>query len=764
MPDINNENEITLFAETNFRGQPKKFGIKLDDRRRHIYVIGKTGMGKTNLLENLIYSDIIKGHGCCYVDPHGDTAEKLLDFIPPHRINDVIYFNPADIDYPLSFNVLEKVDPQVRHLVASGLIGVFKKLWADSWGPRLEYILRHCILALLDYPGSTMLGINRMLIDKVYRKKVLSKVTDPVVKTFWIDEYPKWSERVLQEVISPIQNKVGQFLSTSLLRNIVGQVSSSIDLRKVMDEKKILILNLSKGKIGEDAMQLLGSMIITKIQLAAMSRVDIPEKDRKDFFLYVDELQNFVTESFANILSEARKYRLNLTVAHQYIEQLGEVVGPAVFGNVGTIVCFRVGAADAEFLTKEFAPTFDETDLVNLPKYNIYLKLMIDGVSSDPFSATCLPPLGQHEGHADKIITVSRERYSKKRDVVEEKIARWSGVMGDEEDIKEKEKEFVHHPKPEFKPRQEYRKPVTQQPYRRDERPGERFSQEQERPAIRQDRPPQRQERFEQRKERTTQRTERPAPRNEAAIPQKPSYSEEARPEAPSGPDKFRPYEAKCDKCGITTYVSFKPDGKRDVFCKDCLKEFKKLKKEEMDKLQKIKEALLRGENVPGVDRVEDEKTVSLSEIMEKKPVEINERIMPTQSDRKPSLPALSKEPSSRSIKKVGASNIPKSLNRPPDVPPLPGKTGPEESSRIDAGQAKASRPDALQAKPDVPRIPVLPRKKEENKMIEAKKEAPKISPPPPARVSAPEIPRPPAKNEDQKGGVMKQGEAVKFD
>lgn len=424
--------QVTPFAVTNFRNEQRKFGIKLDDRRRHIYAIGKTGMGKTNLLENLIYSDIMNGHGCCYVDPHGDTAEKILNFIPASRINDVIYFNPADIDYPISFNVLEKVDPQVRHLVASGLIGVFKKLWADSWGPRLEYILRHAILALLDFPGSTMLGINRLLIDKDYRNKVVSKVTDPVVKTFWVDEYPKWNERVLQEVISPIQNKVGQFLSTSLLRNIVGQVTSTIDLRKAMDENKIIILNLSKGKIGEDAMQLLGSMIITKIQLAAMSRVDIPEEERKDFFLYVDELQNFVTESFANILSEARKYRLNLTVAHQYIEQLGEVVGPAIFGNVGTIITFRIGAADAEFLEKEFQPNFTADDLVNLPKYNVYLRLMIDGIASEPFSATTLPPLSQPQGNEEKIIKVSRERYSKTKDIVEDKIRRWSETKADE--------------------------------------------------------------------------------------------------------------------------------------------------------------------------------------------------------------------------------------------------------------------------------------------------------------------------------------------
>lgn len=423
----NNHNEITLFAETTFRNKFKKFGIKTDDRRRHVYVIGKTGMGKTTLIENMVYSDILAGKGVCYVDPHGDTAEKTLGWIPPDRINDVIYFNPADIEHPISFNVLEKVAPEYRHLVASGLIGVFKKQWADSWGPRLEYILRNAILALLEYPDSTLLGINRMLVDKNYNKKVISKITDPVVKSFWVDEYPKWNERVLQEVISPIQNKVGQFLSTSLIRNIVGQVKSSINLRKVMDEGKILILNLSKGRIGEDASALLGAMMVTKIQLAAMSRVDVAEEKRKDFYLYVDEFQNFATDSFADILSEARKYRLNLIIAHQYIEQLGEVVKPAVFGNVGTIICFRVGAADAEELVKEFTPVFTEEDLVNLPKYEVCLKLMIDGIASDPFSARGLPPLSKEEetDNREKAIKVSRERYAKSRKVVEDKIMRW---------------------------------------------------------------------------------------------------------------------------------------------------------------------------------------------------------------------------------------------------------------------------------------------------------------------------------------------------
>ncbi|MEK7494567.1 MAG: type IV secretion system DNA-binding domain-containing protein, partial [Patescibacteria group bacterium] len=382
MPE-NHQNDITFFAKTNFRGQERVFGIKTDDRRRHMYVIGKTGMGKTNLLENLAIQDIQKGHGIAFIDPHGDTAEKIIKAIPANRINDVIYFNPADQDFPIAFNVMEKVGPEYRHLVASGLVGVFKKIWADSWGPRLEYILRNAILALLEYPGSTLLGVTRILVDKSYRERVVEKITDPVVRSFWVDEFTKWNDRTLQEVISPIQNKVGQFLSSSLVRNIVGQTVSSFDIRKVMDEKKILIMNLSKGRIGEDNSALLGAMMITKIQLAAMARVDTPEEERADFYLYVDEFQNFATESFANILSEARKYHLNLILANQYVNQIEEEVRDAIFGNAGSIISFRVGATDAEFLEKEFEPVFMMNDIVNLPKYQIYLKLMIDGIAGD---------------------------------------------------------------------------------------------------------------------------------------------------------------------------------------------------------------------------------------------------------------------------------------------------------------------------------------------------------------------------------------------
>ncbi|MEK7580119.1 MAG: CxxC-x17-CxxC domain-containing protein [Patescibacteria group bacterium] len=427
------DKDLLVFAETNFRNIKEKFGIRVDDRRRHVYLIGKTGTGKSTAMENMIYQDIQAGRGLAIVDPHGDLAEKALNFIPSHRVNDVIYFNPADVEYPIAFNILENIGVTHRHLIASGLVGVFKKIWADSWGPRLEYVLRNAILALLEYPGSTLLGVMRLLVDKEFRNKVIARLTDPVVKSFWVDEYSKYPDRFQSEAIAPIQNKVGQFLSTALIRNIVGQVQSRIDMRDIMDSGKILIMNMSKGRIGEDASALLGAMMITKLQLAAMSRVDVPEPERKDFFLYVDEFQNFATESFANILSEARKYRLNLTLAHQYVAQLDEKVASAVFGNVGTIIGFRIGAEDAEFLAKEFAPKFDETDLVNLSNYDIYLKLMINGVTSEPFSATTLPPLFKLEGNRDKIIRVSRERYAEPQAMVEEKIIRWAS--GSSEDV-----------------------------------------------------------------------------------------------------------------------------------------------------------------------------------------------------------------------------------------------------------------------------------------------------------------------------------------
>ena len=439
------QEDINFFGLTTFRNQRKKFGIKIDDRRRHMYIIGKTGMGKTLLLRNMVVQDIEQGHGIGFVDPHGEAAEELLDYIPSSRINDVVYFNPADLDHPLAFNIMEQVDASHRHLVASGLMGVFKKIWPDVWSARMEYILNNAILALLEYPGSTLLGVNRMLSDPEYRKKVVDHVADPVVKAFWLHEFAKYTQRLEVEATAAIQNKVGQFISNPLIRNIIGQVKSSIDMRKIMDEKKILIMNISKGRVGEDNSRLLGALLITKLQLAAMSRVDVPEEERKDFFLYVDEFQNFATESFATILSEARKYRLSLTLGHQYITQMEEEVRDAVFGNVGTIVVFRVGAEDAEYLEKEFAPEFMAQDLVNLPKYNIDLKLMINGVAGSAFSAETLPPWPKtEESHREKIIKVSQERYATPREIIEGKIGKWMGTRPEEMAMPEKPSQTLY--------------------------------------------------------------------------------------------------------------------------------------------------------------------------------------------------------------------------------------------------------------------------------------------------------------------------------
>jgi len=432
-------NEINFFAETNFRNIRRKFGIKPDDRRRHVYVIGKTGMGKTSMIQNMAIQDIQNGKGLGFVDPHGEAAEELLEFVPSNRINDVVYVNPADMDFPIAFNVMEDVGLEFRHLVAGGLMGVFKKIWPDVWSARMEYILNNSILALLEYPGSTLLGVNRMMSDPEFRKKVVEKITDPVVKSFWVNEFARYSQRYESEATAAIQNKVGQFISTPLIRNIIGQVNSSIDMREIMDNKKILILNLSKGRIGEDNSTLLGALLITKLQLAAMSRVDIREEDRQDFYLYVDEFQNFATESFVSILSEARKYRLCLILAHQYVAQMDETVRDAVFGNIGTLISFRVGAEDAEYLEKEFVPEFIAADIVNLAKYNIYLKLMIDGLAGRPFSATTLPPFpAEKDSNKEKIIKVSREKYGTPRKIIEEKITKWSGFI-ERTDVQEKE-------------------------------------------------------------------------------------------------------------------------------------------------------------------------------------------------------------------------------------------------------------------------------------------------------------------------------------
>ena len=424
--------EINFFGETTFRNKRVKFGIKRDDRRRHFYVLGKTGMGKTSMLQQMIVQDIVGGEGVGFVDPHGEAAEEILHFIPKERIQDVVYFNPADMSYPIAFNVMEDVGPEFRHLVASGLMSVFKKIWPDVWSARMEYILNNAILALLEYPGATLLGVNRMLADIEYRKEVVRNIQDPVVKAFWTQEYARYTQRYEVEATAAIQNKVGQFIANPLVRNIIGQTHSTINMRKLMDGQKIFIANLSKGRIGEDNSRLLGALLITKLQLAAMSRVDIREEERKDFFLYIDEFQNFATESFVNILSEARKYRLALILSHQYIAQLGTgdqaQVRDAVFGNMGTMVAFRVGAEDAEVLEKEFTPDFLLQDFVNLTKYHAYVKLMIDGIAGKPFSAITLsPPPHPETSYEQDIIDFSRKTYGTSLAQVELKISDWVG-------------------------------------------------------------------------------------------------------------------------------------------------------------------------------------------------------------------------------------------------------------------------------------------------------------------------------------------------
>jgi hypothetical protein len=421
-------NKITYFAATNSRGQNIPFGIKRKDRARHMYVIGKTGMGKSTLLENMAIQDIRNGEGLAFIDPHGSTADRIMEYVPEHRVKDVVYFAPFDMEYPVAFNVMEDVGYDKRHLVVSGLITAFKKLWVDAFSARMEYILSNTLLALLEYPGATMLDVNRMLVEKNYRKKVVDNVKDTIVKKFWTEEFANYTDRYTQEATPAIQNKVGQFTSNPLIRNIIGQAKSSFDIRELMDQKKILIINLSKGRVGEVNAALLGSMLVTKIYLAAMSRADVTASTLAtlpNFYFYVDEFQNFANESFADILSEARKYKLNLLIAHQYVEQMEEEVRDAVFGNVGTTVVFRVGPFDAEVLETVFAPQFEATDLVNLGFAQIYLTLMIDGVGSPPFSATTLPPFDPPpQTFVEEVLKNSRAQFGHPRAEVEAIIAK----------------------------------------------------------------------------------------------------------------------------------------------------------------------------------------------------------------------------------------------------------------------------------------------------------------------------------------------------
>ncbi len=426
---MDNPEKVTYFAETDSRHNHRKFGIKAGDRSKHVYVIGKTGMGKSTLLENMAIQDIQNGNGLAFIDPHGGTAEKLLEYVPEARIKDVLYFAPFDMEYPVSFNIMEDVGVDKRHLVVNGLMSVFEKIWEDAWSARMAYILQNTLLALLEYPGATLLAVNRMYTNKEFRNKVVDNITDISVKSFWVDEYAKYTDKYTQEATPAIQNKVGQFAGNPLIRNIIGQSKSSFNLREMMDGKRIILVNLSKGRVGEGNARLLGSMFITKIYLAALSRADEKASvlaELPPFYLYVDEFQSFADRSFADILSEARKYKLNLTMAHQYIEQMDEEVREAVFGNVGTMISFRVGAYDADVLEKEFAPAFVAEDLVNLGLRQIYLKLMIDSVTSQPFSATTVPPIEPPAvSYVDEIIKNSRQTFAKPRSEVEKVIIDW---------------------------------------------------------------------------------------------------------------------------------------------------------------------------------------------------------------------------------------------------------------------------------------------------------------------------------------------------
>jgi hypothetical protein len=414
-----NMHEVSPIAVTNFRGHNTIFGMPRSDRGRHMYIIGQTGVGKSGMLELLTISDIYSPYGFAVIDPHGDYALSILKRIPEHRIKDVVYFNPADVDFPIAFNPMEVNDATLKTHTCSELIGVLKRMF-ESWGPRLEYILRYSLLALLDYPGSTMLDITRILTDKKFRDEVLKYVEDPVVKNFWTVEFASWNDKFAAEAVAPVLNKVGAFTANPIVRNIIGQPKSSFNIRQIMDERKILIVNLSRGLIGEDNASLLGALLVTKIQMGAMSRADIPQQERIPFYLYVDEFQNFATDSFAVILSEARKYALNLTVANQYIAQMSLGVRDAVFGNVGSIVSFRTSADDARVMLKYFEPKFEEADMVHMHNRHFVISMTIQGEKAQAFSATTMPIPPEPPDFSSYIVASSRQQYAVSRDKIEE--------------------------------------------------------------------------------------------------------------------------------------------------------------------------------------------------------------------------------------------------------------------------------------------------------------------------------------------------------
>jgi hypothetical protein len=425
---MNDQPHITI-GERHGWGDPQPFGISAVDQRQHIYIIGKTGSGKTTLLRNLIVQHIAQGHGVGLIDPHGDLAEELLHHVPPKRADHLCYFNPGDLDFPIGLNLLANVAPDNRHLVASGIVGAFKSIWRDSWGPRLEYILYNAIAALLDCPNASLLGVNRLLTDENYRAWVIRQIKDPFIWAFWAEEYAGYDPRFQREAIAPIQNKLGQFLLNPVVRNILGQVKTKVSIPFIMDNERLFIANLSKGRLGHDKANLLGSLLATQFQLGAMARANRPEAERPDFYLFIDEFQNFSTDAFASILAEARKYRLCLTLSHQYVDQLPLPVRQAVFGNVGTLIAFRIGHTDAETLEKELGKTFPASSLADLDRYEAVVKLLEDGTNRDPFQARMLPPREHHIGRKEKLVARSRERFATPRVIVEHKLNCWMGLV-----------------------------------------------------------------------------------------------------------------------------------------------------------------------------------------------------------------------------------------------------------------------------------------------------------------------------------------------
>jgi TraM recognition site of TraD and TraG/Type IV secretion-system coupling protein DNA-binding domain len=423
--ELQNNDQLAYIGRREMWGGSKPFGILAADRRQHVYCIGKSGTGKTTLLRNLILQDIELGHGVGVIDPHGDLAEDILDQIPHWRTDDVVYFNPADLEYPIGLNLLQNVPHERRHRIASGVVGAMKAIWRNSWGARMEYILYAAVAALLDCQNTLILGVQRMLVDRRYRYWVVKQIKDPIVKSFWTREFENYSSQFMQEAIAPIQNKVGQLLMSPPVRNVLGQVRRKVDPRFMMDNRRILIANLSKGLLGEDKANLLGSLLVTSFELAALGRVDVAEAERADFHLYIDEFHNFATDSFATILSEARKYRLNLTLSHQYLDQLRESVRHAVFGNAGTVISFRVGGTDAKELATEFGGSYSAAHFASLNNFEAMVKLLSGGNHNEPFHAHSLPPLNIRSGRRGSVVTRSREKYANRKGAVEGKIERW---------------------------------------------------------------------------------------------------------------------------------------------------------------------------------------------------------------------------------------------------------------------------------------------------------------------------------------------------